>query len=116
MHHPSQNLNEQNAQYRFCQMLPVIKDCESYHTRLHMKGITPEDCEIGFYLILYMIVSHNTKSLSDFQISMNRLNSESNLHQKTREWVHQVMSNQRESKFIPQWLKEIFMKYKSCFS
>lgn len=109
MHHPSQNLNEQNAQYRFCQMLPAIKDCESYHT-LYMKGITPEDCEIGFYLILYMIVSHNTKSLGDFQISMNRLNSESNLHQKTREWVHQVMSNQRESKFIPQWLKEIFMK------
>ena len=72
-----------------------------------VKGVAYNDCESAFYMIIFMLVGHNTKSYSDFITSIGRLRKEENLHQKAREYVYEIMNNKREQTFIPRWIEQL---------
>lgn len=104
LHHPLQE-QEEDANTKLKALAPCI-EIELYHTE-YIKGIVPEDCESGFYMLLYTIISHKSSSMTNFKKAMMKLRTEKNISTKTRDWIHQIMNNERDVDYVPQWIKEL---------
>ena len=105
VHHPQQN--QLDAQNLLCSILNNSNDRNMYNHQC-MKGILPSESESGFYMILYMLIGYHSYSLDDFSTSLGKLQTEENLCQKLKQWMHQIVNDEREQTYIPRWLEQVF--------
>ena len=108
LHHPLQE-QDMNAKDRLKELFPNV-EIEQYKVE-YIKGVKLEECESGFYMALYSVVSHKCKSLEEFKQAIESLEIEQDLCPKTREWFCQLMTKKRKYDYIPQWIQQLTTVY-----
>ena len=104
VHHPLQEeCKAESTLATFISQAPV----EGIYNQYCIRGMTPVDCESGFYIILYMVIGHRTKSWSHFGTSIKKLSTEEDLSHKVKEWVYRALNGETPKNFIPNWLGQI---------
>jgi hypothetical protein len=104
VHHPLQEESKaESTLATFISQAPV----EGIYNQHCIGGMTPVDCESGFYIILYMVIGHRTKSWRHFETSIRKLSTEEDLSHKVKKWVYRALNGETRKNFIPNWLEQI---------
>lgn len=80
------------------------------YTQESIKGKVIEECESGFYMILYSFLAHNVKTLQHFKNALSIILTEEQLPSKVRQWIATLINNKqpdREIPNIPPWINQI---------
>ena len=104
VHHPLQN--KSIAKSELAAFIGHRED-DSIYSQHCIRGMTPVDCETGFYIILYMVIGHRTNSLRHFTTAIRLLSTEDNLSHKVRDWVYSAVNGETQMNYIPNWLGQI---------
>ena len=107
VHHPLQN--EMDAKQVLNSLLQEIAPSSEIYNSMSLKGVQPEDCESGLYILLYALIAHKTKSREHFIHSMKMLKTEEDLYYKARTWVQRLLTNTRHQDYLPNWVEQIIM-------
>lgn len=88
---------------------------QGQYTQHGIKGKQVEDCEFGFYMILYSLIGSRTKTLNQFKRAINSIEKEPILSQKVRRWISSFAASYPHlTDFeLPAWIRQILLRSKS---
>jgi hypothetical protein len=105
VHHPYQHYDA-----AFDVLHNALPQGRGIYTEHCIKGKHIEECESGFYMILYAFLAHNVKTLNHFRNAMEKILTEEELQSKVRRWIATLLDNQQpdeELPDIPMWINQI---------
>jgi ubiquitin C-terminal hydrolase len=102
VHHPRQD--RESAQNRLLAFMDNYPNPELYN--LHcVKGRYIEECESGFYMLLYAYLGFQSKLLSNFLHAMTNASQEPDLKVKCRQWIQAV--HRTRARVILPWMTQL---------
>ena len=105
IHHPFQH--EDDALNTLKKVVPATQT-ESY-TYHNIKGVVPDNCESGFYMMMYALLGHKSSNVNELITAFNQLQSEHEVGFKVRRWIHSIIVYHRQSRDnLPSWLEQLF--------
>ena len=76
--------------------------------QLHaVSGLQPQECELGFYIILYMMIGHKSNSFGQFNHAIQKAQEINDIGFRVRTWVHEIENRVKPKDYIPHWLEII---------
>ena len=102
VHHPCQD--EQSAMNQLLLVLDNSPSCGEYIPTC-VKGKEIEQCESGFYMLLYAYLAFHAKSMKNFLTSIESAKQEPDLKSKCQRWISSTMRT--ESTVVLPWLSQL---------
>ncbi len=102
IHHPYQH--KVDALDKLKHIVPNTEsETYAYHTT---RGLIPNNCESGFYMMLYSFIGHRTCNVNKFIDAIKQLQSEDDIDDKVRRWIHSIVNNTTHN-HLPSWIEQV---------
>jgi hypothetical protein len=111
LHHPFQNKSDGERYLKETIVSLAPYDPDDRYSFNSIGGVDMQECESGFYMVMYMLLGHRCHSINQLRTFLERLHNEQDLCQKVKNWIFQIASGQRDPKYTPMWLNQIISSH-----